>query len=88
MAIQGVKAYFRPYLHVFPPIWVLGPRGVWGAHEGLVENLLIHLSTLGSPKIEVFETFFYDTVNHLKCFVKHVLGRIYMFFTLFGYWAH
>ena len=46
--------------------------------------------TLGSSKIEVFETCFYDLVttryDH-PSYVKHVLGRIYMFFTLFGYWV-
>ena len=46
--------------------------------------------TLGSSKIEVFETYFFDIVitknDHPK-YVKHVLGPIYMFFTLFGYWA-
>ena len=44
--------------------------------------------TLGSSKIEVFETCFYDIVttqyDHPR-YVKHVLGRIYVFFTLFGY---
>ena len=47
--------------------------------------------TLGSSKIEVFETCFFDIVttqNDHPRYVKHVLGRIYMFFTLFGYWPH
>ena len=44
--------------------------------------------TLGSSKIEVFETDFFDIVttqyDHPR-YVKHGLGRIYVFFTLFGY---
>ena len=44
--------------------------------------------TLGSSKIEVFETCFYDIVttqyDHPR-YVKHVFGRIYVFFILFGY---
>ena len=41
--------------------------------------------TLGGSKIEVFETHFFDIViterDHPR-YVKHVLGRIYVFFTL------
>ena len=51
----------------------------------------MQLFTLGSSKIEVFETYFFDTMityNEHPSYVKHVLGRIYVFFTLFGYWAH
>ena len=43
---------------------------------------------LGSSKIEVFETGFYDIVttqNDISSYAKHVLGRIYVFFTSFGY---
>ena len=46
--------------------------------------------TPGSSKIEVFETYFFDIVttqNDHPRYVKHVLGRIYVFFILFGYWA-
>ena len=43
-----------------------------------------------SSKIEVFETYFFEIVttqyDHPRC-VKHVLDRIYVFFTLFGYWV-
>ena len=41
-----------------------------------------------AQKIEVFETCFFDIVttqNDHPRYVKHVLGRIYVFFTLFGY---
>ena len=44
--------------------------------------------TPDSSKIEVFETGFYDIVttqNDHPMYVKHVLGRIYVFLTLFGY---
>ena len=43
--------------------------------------------TLGSSKIEVSETYFFDIVttqyDHPR-YVKHVLGRNYVFFTLLG----
>ena len=45
--------------------------------------------TLGSSKIEVFETCFYDIVTVQyddPRYIKHRLGRMYMFFTLFGYY--
>ena len=57
----------------------------------MVDNLRMQFFTVGRSKIEVFETCFYDIVtiqyDHPSC-VKHVLGRIYIFFTLLGYWAH
>ena len=46
--------------------------------------------TLDSSKIEVFKTYFFDIVitqNDHPSYVKHVLGCIYVFFTLFGYWG-
>ena len=47
--------------------------------------------TLGSSKIAVFETCFFEMVttqyDH-PSYVRHVLGRIYVFFTPFGYWPH
>ena len=59
-----------------------------GAFKGLVHNLLMQFFTPDSSKIEVFETCFFDIVttqNDHPRYVKHVLGRIYVFFTLFGY---
>ena len=50
-----------PYLEAFHGIWVLG-RGGGGAPNGLAHNLLMQLFTPGSPKIEVFETYFFDNV--------------------------
>ena len=58
-----------------------------GLPKGLVHNLLVQFFTLGTSKIEVFETCFYDIViteNDHPLYVKHVSGRIYMFFTPFG----
>ena len=50
---------------------------------------IFHFSLYNS-KIEVFETYFFDTaitLNDYTRYISHVLGRIYVFFTLFGYWA-
>ena len=47
--------------------------------------------TVDSSKIEVFKTCVFDIVttqNDHPRYVTHVVGRIYVFFTLFGYWAH
>ena len=38
-------------------------RGGGGSPRGLVHNLLMQLFTLGSSKIEVFETCFFDIVT-------------------------
>ena len=59
-----------------------------GLVNGEVHNLLMQFFNPGSSKIEVFETCFFDIVttqNDHPRYVKHVLGRIYVFFTLFGY---
>ena len=58
-----------------------------GLVNGEVHNLLMQFFTPGSSKIEVFETCFFDIVttqNDISNYAKHVLGRIYVFFTLFG----
>ena len=61
-----------------------------GLVNGPAHNLLMQLFALGSCKIEVFQTCFCDIVttqhDHPR-YIKHVLGCIYVFFTLFGYWA-
>ena len=41
--------------------WVRGGGG-WGGQTGLVRNLLMQFFSLCSSKIEVFETYFFDTV--------------------------
>ena len=61
-----------------------------GLVNGPVHNLLMQFFTLGGSKIEVdiFETSLSDlmiTYNDHPRYVKHVLRRIYVFFTLFGY---
>ena len=59
-----------------------------GLVNGPEHNLLAQFFTLGSSKIDVFATCFLDIVtthNDHPRYVKHVLGRIYVFFTLFGY---
>ena len=59
-----------------------------GLVNGEVHNLLMQFFNPGSSKIEVFETCFFDIVttqNDHPSYVKHVLGCIYVFFTLFGY---
>ena len=61
-----------------------------GLVNGPVHNLLTLFFTLGSSKIEVFQTHFFDiviTYNDYPRYVKHVLARIYVFFTLFGWGA-
>ena len=63
---------FLPYLGC---VWL----GVESLRGGLAEGN------------RIFKTGFYDVVitqnDHARyvCFSKHVLGRIYVFFTLFGY---
>ena len=83
------KADFRPYLGVFHPIWVLGWGG-GGSPEELVHNLLMQFFTLDNSKIEVFKTCFFDIVttqyDH-PSYLKHILGRIWVFFTPFVYWV-
>ena len=58
-----------------------------GLVNGPVHNLL-QFFIPGSSKIKVFETCFFDIVttqNDHPRYVKPALGRIYVFFTLFGY---
>ena len=59
-----------------------------GVSQDIGTHLLMQFFTLGSSKIQVFEPHFFDIVitqNGHPRYVRHVLGRIYMFFTLFGY---
>ena len=61
-----------------------------GLVNGPAHNPLVQFFTLGSSKIEVSKTYFFDiviTYNDHPRYVKHVLGCIYVFFALFGYWA-
>ena len=55
-----------------------------------MHNLLMQFFNPDSSKIEVFETFFFDIVttqNDISSYAKHILGRIYVFFTLLGCWV-
>ena len=64
--------------------WVRGWRG---SPKGSVHNLLVQFFTLGSSTIETFKTYFFDIVttqNDHATYVKHVLGRIYVFVTYLG----
>ena len=47
--------FFTPFGY-----WVRGGRG---SPKGLVHNLLMQFFTLGSSKMEVFETCFFDIVT-------------------------
>ena len=82
------KACFRPYLRVFHPIWVLGPGGGGGGlpRDGCT-TCLCSFSTRTAQKSKFSKLVFFDIVttqNEHPSYVKHVLGRIYVFFTLFG----
>ena len=76
---------FSPYLGIGRK------RGGGGmSPKRLVQNLLMQFFTLSSSKIEVSETCLFEiviTYSDHPGYVKHVLGCIYVFFTLFGYWA-
>ena len=61
-----------------------------GLVNGEVHNLLMQFFIADRSKIEVFETCFFDIVttqNDHPRYVNHVLGFIYVFSTLFGYWV-
>ena len=48
------------------------------------------IEVLGSSKVEVSKTNLFEIVtthNDHPSYVKHVLGSVYVFFTLFGYWV-
>ena len=67
---------FSPYL------------GVGGVTKGSrAHNLLMQFSGLGSSKMEISESDFFDTLtiqNDQISYVKHVLDPLHVFFTLFG----
>ena len=82
---QAVFTCFSPYLGI------RSGGGGGGPPKELVHNLILQFFTLGSSKIEVFEIYLFHIVitpNDHPSYVKHVLGHIYVFFTLFGYRAH
>ena len=64
--------------------------GGGGLPRGLGHNLLVQFSSLGSSKIEISETGFFDTLttqNDQISDEKHVLAPLYEFLTLFGWWG-
>ena len=70
---------FSPYLGVW--------RGGGGTKGSRAHNLLMQFSGLGSSKMEISETDFFDTLtvqNDQISYAKHVLAPLYVFFTLFG----
>ena len=76
---------------MFHPIWVLGAKGGGG---GLPRDWYTTCSCSFSPwaaqKSKFPKLIFFDIVTTQKAYpsyVKHVLGSIYVCFTLFGYWV-
>ena len=68
---------FSPYLGV----------GGGGTKGSRAHNLLLQFSGLGSSKMEISETDFFDTLtiqNDQISYVKHALAPLHVFFTLFG----
>ena len=53
-------------IYVFLTLLGYQVRGGGGVPKGLVHNLLMQFFTLGSSKIEVFQTCFFDIVITLK----------------------
>ena len=83
-----VKHFLDRTYMILPYLGITSGGGGGGAPKGLVHNLLMQVFTLGCSKIELFETCFFDVVttqNDHPRYVKHVLGRMYVFATLFGY---
>ena len=83
--ISYVKHVLAP-LHVF--FTLFGCVGGGGGTKGSrAHNLLMQFSGLGSSKMEISETSFFDTLtiqNDQISYVKHVLAPLHVFFTLFG----
>ena len=75
-------------IYVFSPYLGIRSGEGAGSPKGRVHNLLMQFFNPDSSKIEVFKTCFFDIVttrNDHPSYGKHVLGRIYVFFTRFGY---
>ena len=78
--------------HVLAPLYVfftlVGCVGGGGAPKGSrAHNLLMPFSGLGTSKMEISETDFFDALtiqNDQISYVKHVLAPLYVFFTLVG----
>ena len=67
---------------------MLGGGG--GLPRGLGHNLLMQFSSLGSSKMEISKTDFFDILTIQTdqiSYIKHVSAPLYVFFTLFGCWG-
>ena len=62
MTIQGILKCVLGRIYLFFTLFGYFLRGGGGSPKGLVHNLLMQFFTLGSSKIEVFKTYFSDTV--------------------------
>ena len=83
--ISYVKHVLDP-VHVFFTLFGCGGGG-GGTKGSRAHNLLMQFSGLGSSKMEISETDFFDTLtiqNDQISYVKHVLDPVHVFFTLFG----
>ena len=87
MTFQAMQSIFWAVCTCFSPYLGVGSGGGGVSPKGRVHNLLMQFFNPDSSKIEVFETCFFDIVttqNDHPSYGKHVLGRIYVFFTPFG----
>ena len=84
------KACFRPYLHVFHPIWVLVGGGGGGSQGNGTQPAYAAFPPWTTPKWKFSKLVFFDIVttqyDH-PSYLKQILGRIWVFFTLFGCWG-
>ena len=64
------KACFRPSLSVFHPIWG-GGGGGGGLPRGVGHNLLMPFSSLGSSKMEISKTNFFDILSIQNDQISH-----------------
>ena len=90
MTIPAIQSMFQAVFTCFSPYLGIGSGGGGGgAPKGLVHNLLMQFFPLDSSKMEVFKKNFDILTTHYDhpSYLKHISGRIYMFFTLFGYWV-
>ena len=87
--ISYVKHASDP-LHVFFTLFGCGGGrggGGGGGRGSRAHNLLMQFSGLGSSKMEISGTDFFDILsiqNDQISYVKHVLDPLHVFFTLFG----
>ena len=86
--ISNVKHVLAPFHVFFTLFGCVCVGGGGGLPRGLGHSLLMQFSSLGSSKMEISETDFFDTLTIQKdqiSHVKHVLAPFYVFFTLFGF---